>query len=102
MSACAFCGAPLDSKMRIPREAECPSCGRDLHACVQCRHHDPGVNNQCREPQAEWVTDRERRNFCDYFSLNPVAGPGIRTKDRAKDARSKLDRLFQPKEPETE
>ncbi|HEX7077515.1 MAG TPA: hypothetical protein VF363_03755 [Candidatus Eisenbacteria bacterium] len=102
MSACAFCGTPLDSKMRVPREAECPNCGRDLHACVQCRHFDPTVNNQCREPQAEWIVDRERRNFCDYFSLNPAARAGIRTVDRAKDARQKLDQLFKTKEPESE
>ena len=56
----------------------------------------------CREPQAEWVTDRERRNFCDYFSLNPVGGKGATGKggvtDRASTARSKLDQLFKTKE----
>jgi len=101
MSACHFCGKTLDSKMRVVREAECPGCGRDLHACVQCRHYDRHAHNQCREPQAEWVTDRERRNFCDYFSLHPSGQPGARA-DRAPSARSKLDALFKPKEPEPE
>ena len=93
MSACFFCGASLDPKMRIVRDTACPQCGRDLHACVQCRHYDPNAHNQCREPQAEWVTDRERRNFCDYFQLNP-AGKGSGVADREKAARSKLDSLF--------
>jgi len=102
MSVCAFCGNALDPKQRIVRDSECPGCGRDLHACVQCRHYDPGANNKCREPQAEWVTDRERRNFCDYFSLNPAGRGGIRPLDRAQGARDKLSQLFKPKEPETE
>lgn len=93
MSACFFCGGVLDPKMRIVRDTSCPQCGRDLHACVQCRHYDRNAHNQCREPQAEWVTDRERRNFCDYFTLNP-AGKGSGAADREKAARSKLDSFF--------
>jgi len=102
MSACYFCGTSVDPKMRIVRDSECPSCGRDLHACVQCRHFDRNAHNMCREPQAEWVTDRDRRNFCEYFSLNPAPGKGSAGKDRASSARSKLDQLFKTKEPDPE
>ncbi len=105
MSACYFCGTSIDVKLRIVRDSECPSCGRDLHACVQCRHFDRNAHNMCREPQAEWVTDRDRRNFCEYFALNPISGKGGAGKagatgDRASGARSKLDQLFKPKEPD--
>ena len=109
MSACHFCGTNLDPKLRIVRDSECPSCGRDLHACLQCRHFDRSAHNMCRESQAEWVTDRDRRNFCDYFSLNSAPGskPGGTGKpstaaDRASNARSKLDQLFKTKEPDPE
>ena len=98
MAACHFCGTALDAGMRVTREASCTQCGRDLHACVQCRHYDRTAHNQCREPQAEWVTDRERRNFCEYYVLNP-AGRGSGQSDRAAGARSKLDQLFKPKDP---
>jgi hypothetical protein len=101
MSACHFCHGDLDPKQRIVRDSVCPHCQRDLHACVQCRHYDPHAHNKCREPNAEWVSERERRNFCDYFSLNAKAATGVRT-DRAQSARSKLDQLFKPKEPDTE
>jgi hypothetical protein len=101
MSACAFCGNALDEKIRIVRDSECPKCGRDLHACVQCRFYDPHVHNKCREPQAEWVTDRDRRNFCDYFKLNPV-GRARAGQDRAGAARRNLDDLFKSKEPDPE
>ena len=102
MSACHFCGASLEPKMRIVRDTSCPKCGRDLHACVQCRHYDRHAHNQCREPQAEWVTDRERRNFCDYFALNPAGGKGAGVPDREKAARSKLDGLFSKPAPDPE
>ncbi len=101
MSACHFCHTALDPKMRVVRESVCPNCQRDLHACVQCRHYDRNVHNQCREPQAEWVTDRDRRNFCDYFSLNSAVATGAKS-DRAQTARTKLDQLFKPKEPDPE
>src|SRR6476620_9128374 len=104
MSACHFCGTSLDPRMRIVKDTECPSCGRDLHACVQCRNFDRTAHNMCRESQAEWVTDRDRRNFCDYFSLSLAPGRGApaakgnTAADRASTARSKLDQLFKTKE----
>lgn len=101
MSACAFCGASLPADLKVLRVSECSSCGRDLHACVQCRHYDPNAHNKCREPQAEWVTDRERRNFCEYFVLSS-AGRAGGAGDRSRSARSSLDKLFGPKEPPPE
>ena len=67
MSACAFCGTALDPKMRIVKDTECPSCTRDLHACVQCRFFDRSAHNMCRESQAEWVTDFAKLAVCKPF-----------------------------------
>ena len=77
MSACHFCGASLEPKMRIVRDTSCPKCGRDLHACVQCRHYDRHAHNQCREPNAEWVTDREKaaRSKLDSLFSKPAPDP---------------------------
>lgn len=101
MSACHFCAGAIDAAMRIVRDTECPHCRRDLHACVQCRDYDPHTHNKCRESQAEWVTDRERRNFCDYFKLDPAGRPGA-MRGRADSARKKLDDIFKSKEPDSE
>ncbi|MDM7914070.1 MAG: hypothetical protein ACE15D_08005 [Candidatus Eisenbacteria bacterium] len=95
MPICWSCRAelPYPRYAAVPREGECPGCRKDLHACRNCRHYDPGVNNRCREPNAEWVTDRERANFCELFQLAEtplgLAGP-----DRSAEARRKLDDLF--------
>ena len=95
MPSCWSCGAGLPYRpfSPVPRSAECPACGRDLHVCRNCRHHDPGVNNQCREPNAEWITDRERANFCELFQLSDRSATGGGP-DRAAAARKKLDDLF--------
>ncbi|MFQ5427709.1 MAG: hypothetical protein ACE5EZ_01895 [Thermodesulfobacteriota bacterium] len=49
------------------RNETCPSCGRDLKACVNCRFFSPLSNRQCLEPLAELVADKEKANFCEYF-----------------------------------
>jgi hypothetical protein len=95
MPICWFCRADLPYRplAALPRDAECESCGRDLHVCRACRHHDPAVNNQCREPNAEWISNRERANFCEFYQLADVPR-GLSGPDRSTEARRKLDELF--------
>ncbi len=88
---CYFCGKQVATVGRVDFRAECPSCGRDMHICVNCVFYDEGAHNKCREPQADWVPDREKANRCEYF--RPSA-KGSSASQRAKDARAKLDGLF--------
>ena len=92
---CQSCGAAITRDDPIPRDAECESCGRDLRACLNCRHYDTRYNNACTETQAEPVTDKGRRNFCEFFYFNPAPaaarGSGA---SREAGARAKLDSLF--------
>ena len=81
MAFCQFCGAELPISGRVSLNEECPKCTRDVHCCRQCRHFDPAVNNQCREPQAEWVVEKDRRNFCDFFELSKRPAPRKSSKD---------------------
>ena len=92
---CQHCGARVRFDEPIPREATCDQCGRDLRACLQCRHYDTNYNNACRETMADPVVDKDRRNFCEYFSFSTAAF-GARTAQgaRAADARAKLAGLF--------
>jgi hypothetical protein len=94
---CFFCGKEVLVKGRVDFRAECPSCSRDVHICVNCALYDRGAHNECREPQAEWVSDREKSNRCEYFrpSSTHSASP-----QRTKDARAKLDDLFKKKDGE--
>jgi hypothetical protein len=65
---CFACGRelPLRSGERVGFRDSC-ACGADLHVCRNCKHHDPAAYNECREPNAERVGDRDRGNRCDYF-----------------------------------
>jgi hypothetical protein len=82
----------------------CTSCGKDLRVCKNCRFYLPGASNDCRETSAEPVKDKERANFCDWFSVNPVLrnGAGSSSKEGSppkeggvnKNARSAFDDLF--------
>lgn len=93
MSSCVFCQKEVVTES-VGRRDTCPSCGRDLHCCYQCRFYDASVHNQCREPLADWVTEKEKSNFCDYFHFDPQ----IRIKSASKeDAKAKLEALFKKK-----
>jgi hypothetical protein len=83
---CHNCGTEIEVKRRIYRTDECPGCGADLHCCLNCDNHDPAAHNQCREPQAEWVPDREKANFCDFFTPKKVAGGKRRSSGEARRA----------------
>ncbi len=89
---CQSCGAAIATEGSIGRRDVCGSCDAELHACVQCRFYDPAASNQCREPQAERVQDKERGNFCEFFQLAKGKGGGQRS--AADDAKAKLEALF--------
>ena len=93
---CWKCGAPLpDLSLPVGRAEYCRACRAEIHACRMCRFYDTRKANQCAEPVAEPVQNKERANFCGYFV--PVAGR-FRPPDAAVgDARSALEALFAPK-----
>ena len=97
MSWCQNCGTEFAYRSGdvVGRTATCEKCGRDLHACVQCDHHDPRANNQCREPHADRVDDRASSNFCDFYRPN-AKPPAVvdREQARAEEARARLNALF--------
>lgn len=53
----------------ITRNEECHACHNDLHCCKMCEFYDPKHYNECKETQAERMTDKEKKNFCDYFKV---------------------------------
>ncbi|MEW6593918.1 MAG: hypothetical protein AB1413_03500 [Thermodesulfobacteriota bacterium] len=86
---CHSCRKEVTISGRVGFRDECPHCGTDLHSCAQCRFHDPGACNECRESSAERVGDREKANRCEYFQ--PAVGQG---NGKGDDARAKLEALF--------
>jgi hypothetical protein len=79
---CWHCGAGL-GKADYGREADCIACGKPTRVCRNCRHYAPGRPNDCVEPLAERVLNKERANFCELFepSLRPAAAGAAPAKD---------------------
>lgn len=91
MKKCVFCGTEVDDTNGIGRRDECLSCGGDLHSCLQCVFHDPSYANQCREPQAEDVYEKDRSNFCGYFQFGSNEQEHLTVKYNTK---AQLEKLF--------
>ncbi|MDR1565997.1 MAG: hypothetical protein LBS48_01780 [Treponema sp.] len=93
---CWYCGSPVKDAEPIGRSLSCPECGKDLRSCRNCRHFLAGSPKDCAESQAEVPSDRERANFCDWFSLNPKfrKPSGEMSRDSAASAKAAFDNLF--------
>ena len=98
---CQSCGREVGVAEPIARDATCEGCGKDLRCCRNCRHFDERYHNQCTETQAEPVADKTRRNFCEYFYFSRAAFTAAAAgRDRAAEARAKLDALFKKQTPD--
>lgn len=99
---CWKCGTKLKNLLLpFSRYEECSTCKADLHVCLSCRNYDPLINDACREDRAEFVLDKDKANFCDYFKVNTHA---FKQKDmtEAQKAKRKLAELFGEELPEDE
>jgi hypothetical protein len=68
---CYRCEKELEFEVgeKILRHEECLFCGAELHCCKMCLFYDVLVYNECKETNAERITDKEKPNFCSYFTL---------------------------------
>jgi len=65
---------------------------------MNCRFYLPGSRGDCSESGAQPPPDRDRANFCDWFSLNQkyrTASEGkSAVQEKAAAAKSAFDNLF--------
>ena len=68
---CYNCDADtgLETAQSISRNEDCDKCSADLRCCKMCEFYDPKAYNECREPSADRILEKEKANFCDYFKL---------------------------------
>ena len=93
--SCFKCGAGIPLLGIVGRRDECFKCHSDLHVCKNCKFYDPSAYNECREPQADVVLEKERANFCDFFQ--PRA-PGDKSPvDKQKELLAAAEALFKKK-----
>ena len=86
---CPYCNAELSA---VYYSTSCPSCSKALHTCKACRFYDKNAPYGCKEHIDEPVTDKERANFCDFFSLTQSSPEDSRA--AKEDAKAKFDSFF--------
>jgi hypothetical protein len=89
---CYKCGSEIKHQGKIGRQDTCVQCGSYLHCCLNCRLYDPKAYHECREPQAEWVKEKDSGNFCEYFEAKTHSS--VTGLSAAEEAKRKLDQLF--------
>jgi hypothetical protein len=91
---CYNCGEVAVGK--VGRQQSCENCQRDLRVCRNCEFYDLQVSQECREPQADYVRDKETANFCDFFQprSEAIVVGGSRAVDPVAEARRAFDSLF--------
>ncbi len=89
---CWKCGASL-RKLGLPlgRFDLCPECRVDLHVCRLCCHYDERFSGDCRKEEADYVTDKEQANYCQYFKPRSNAW---KAKPSVVDTETELAALF--------
>lgn len=98
-AVCWQCGASLAELgltapgLPLSRFDTCRRCRAELHVCKLCKFYDVAVAKHCHEPVAEEVSDKQRANFCDYFTLRNDAYQPVST-TAAQQSRAHLDALF--------
>ena len=101
---CWKCGKPLEISGTVSRSDVCPDCGADVCSCRNCRFYEPGSHYDCHENIDELVKDKERANFCGWFSLRKEFSADSAKSGQKNDAKNAFDSLFgdfSPKENET-
>jgi hypothetical protein len=90
---CHFCQTSRAIEGKVRRDDLCPHCKSALRCCKNCRFYDERAHNQCRETQAEWVADKVKENFCEFFDVRAEGTAGGGT-DPAEAVRERLRDLF--------
>lgn len=90
---CSACQSeiPLAAGETVGFRDSCDRCHADLRACTNCTHHDASAYNECREPSAERILDRERANRCEWFR---PASASASAEEAQQAALSGLEALF--------
>lgn len=87
---CFNCRKTNTSMGKIGFRDECIHCRSDLHVCKNCEFYDVKVYNECRETSADVVREKERANFCDFFSPGKNSPSALDEKARLKAAADSL------------
>jgi hypothetical protein len=74
MKKCYKCQKPYVEPNGPGFQDVCEGCQSYLHCCQNCYFYDPYQHNSCTEPMAEYVSDPNGMNRCEYFQFKLAGG----------------------------
>lgn len=91
MMHCWNCGKPYEIPLygKLSFRASCEHCLVDLHCCKNCKYYKVGQPNDCLVPGTDFISDREKYNFCEEFSCL-----GLAPTENKSDKKKNFDDLF--------
>lgn len=92
---CFNCKKEMEFVDTISRSDECPQCHTDVRCCKNCQFYDSKVYNECRETQADPVREKDRSNFCGFFT--PSTGTAAQQGTAKESVLSAAEALFKKK-----
>ncbi len=87
----------LSKNSIVSRSETCPSCNSDIRCCYNCKFYSTNSYNECKEPQADRVVDKNKSNFCDFFSISTSREKGQNGssyEEEKEKIKKQLDSLF--------
>lgn len=87
---CFHCQTITNFESKPGFREECGKCRSDLHVCKNCEFYDKRAYNECREPSAEVVREKDRANYCEFFSPRSPGGGVMDEKAKLKAAAEAL------------
>ncbi len=93
---CYKCLKMLSFLSPISRSEVCPHCGADVRCCKNCKHYSLGQHYDCKEHVQEFVADKEKANFCDWFMLNSITNDSLKNENEKQNIslRDNFNSLF--------
>ena len=64
----------LEASQKIGRSEQCSSCYASIRCCSMCSFFSLSSYNDCREPTADRIVDKEKPNFCDHYKIGTEQG----------------------------
>ena len=94
---CFKCSTENPVVVLVGRGDNCLKCGFSLRVCRNCEHYDLKAYNECHEPSADRVVDKEKANFCDFFKPNQKSASQNQTTTKPLDPKALAEALFKKK-----
>ena len=82
MKRCYKCQSPYLDPSGPEFHAVCDGCGSYLHCCQNCNYFNDYSKSKCAQADAEYISDSNGMNKCEFFRLRYSDTTGLKLDER--------------------